>query len=103
VQGESVDRPLCGVLTEHGGPCPRSKGGKLRSIVGRRSKLASAEQVLTFNADVVHRVMSGELAVDVARCAIYGLSLQRQLIESSDLEQRLAALEAMAGQQRRVR
>jgi hypothetical protein len=74
-----------------------SKGGKLRSIVGRRSKLATAEQVLAFNADVVHRVLSGELAVDVARCAIYGLSLQRQLIESSDLEQRLAVLEAAAG------
>jgi len=78
----------------------RAKGGahasKLRAIAGRRSKLDSPRALLAFTATLIHRTVERELEPDVARCAFYGLSLQRQLVESSELEQRIAALEAQA-------
>ena len=71
-----------------------SKGGRLRAIRGRRSRLATVPELVRFVADLVHRTIEGELEVDVARCVFYGLSLQKGLVEMSDIERRLAELEA---------
>ena len=75
----------------------RQKGGKvagqLRSIEGRRKKLDSASDLIRFTAGVVQDVLSGAVGPDVARACLYGISIQRQLIEASDIERRLAALE----------
>jgi len=75
----------------------RQKGGRvagqLRSIEGRRKKLDSASDLIRFTADVVQDVLSGAVGPDVARACLYGISIQRQLIEASDIERRLAALE----------
>jgi hypothetical protein len=70
-----------------------AKAAKLRSLAGRRPKLDDAAGLVRFNADLVHRLLSDELEVDVVRCVVYALSLQRQLIESGDLERRLSELE----------
>ena len=75
-----------------------AKANTLRRIRGRRSKLATVSELVRFTADLIHKTVEGELAVDVARCAFYGLSLQKGLVELSDLERRIVALEAAAAQ-----
>jgi hypothetical protein len=74
------------------------------SLQKRRRRLDSPTALARFNANVVHQVIEGELAVDVARTVVSALSLQRALLEASDLEIRLAAVEeALAdGRLRRV-
>jgi hypothetical protein len=117
-----MDRPPCGAELERGGRCrafalesgrcwnhdpdraeerraARSKGGKLRAIRGHRSRLVTVPELLRFNAEVVHRAISGELPPDLARVAIYGLTLQRALIESGDLAKRLETLEQRLAEQ----
>ena len=75
-----------------------SKGGKLRSLHGHRSRLSTVPELVRFVATLVHRTIEGELDVNVARCVFYGLSLQKNLVELSDLERRLGALEAAAAE-----
>ena len=92
------DSALCFV---HGRPeaaaAARANGArqaaKLRSIRGRRSRLATVPELVRFTADLIHRVVAGELEADVARCALYGLHLQKGLVEASDLEKRITGLE----------
>ena len=71
-----------------------SRGGKLKAIHGRRPRLDDAAGLLRFNAELINRLLAGELEVDVVRCVVYALSLQKSLVEASNLEKRLAALEA---------
>lgn len=82
----------------------RAKGGRVTSLLKRRRRLDSPSALARFNANVVHQVMEGELAVDVARTVVSALSLQRALLEASDLESRLAAVEEAleTGRLRRV-
>ena len=81
----------------------RAKGGakasKLRAITGRRSKLATASDLVTFTAGVIHDVQEGKLEPDTARVVLYGVSIQRHLVEIADLERRLAVLEERFGDQ----
>jgi hypothetical protein len=126
-EGLTVGRPVCTSLRKDGSPCrgpslPGSdrcwvhdpeqaertaearargavKAAKLRSLRGRRSRLVTVPELLRFNAEVVHRAISGELPPDLARVAIYGLTLQRALIESGDLAKRLEALEQRLAEQ----
>jgi hypothetical protein len=78
----------------------RSRGGtsaaKLRALEGRRSKLDTPAALVRFVATLVQDVVGGTVGPDVARVALYGCSIQRQLLETSDLEARLDALEAAA-------
>jgi len=67
--------------------------GQRRVSEGRRKKLDSASDLIRFTAGVVQDVLSGAVGPDVARACLYGISIQRQLIEASDLERRLVALE----------
>jgi hypothetical protein len=71
-----------------------AKGARLKAINGRRPRLDDAAGLLRFNADLVHRLLAGELETDVVRVVVNALNLQRQLIEAGDIERRLAELEA---------
>ena len=85
----------------------RAKGGakasKLRALQGRRSRLSTARELIVFTASTIHDTLDGRLPVDVARCVFYGISIQRALIESGDLEKRLAALEQTVNEGRQPR
>jgi hypothetical protein len=76
----------------------RAKGGaaasKLRALQGRRAKLDTPQRLLTFTSNLIHDVVEVRIHPDTARVALYGCSIARQLIEASDLEARLAALES---------
>jgi len=74
----------------------RVKANRLIALRGKRSKLSTVPELVRFVATLVHRVIDGELTPDVARVALYGLHLQKSLVELSDLERRLTALEAAA-------
>jgi hypothetical protein len=74
----------------------RSRGGQVRALQRRRRKLDTPRALVQFTGMLIHDVLDGSRDIDVVRCALYGLSLQRQLLEASDLEQRLAALEQAA-------
>jgi hypothetical protein len=50
--------------------------------------------LVAFTARVIGDILAGELRPEFARTVLYGLSIQRQLVETSDLERRLSALEA---------
>jgi len=84
----------------------RARGGaaasKLRALQGRRSKLDTPAALLRFCATVVYDVVEHRLEPDCARVALYGLSIQKSLLEVADIEGRLRALEAQAstGRQR---
>jgi hypothetical protein len=122
MRGESVTKRPCGATTERGqcrafalpsGRCwnhdseraderhqARAKGGKVRALQSKHPRLDDAKGLVKFTALILGGVLSGRIAPDVGRTLFYGLNIQRALIESSDLEQRLAALEAAVGQQR---
>ena len=72
----------------------RAKGGKLKALRCRRLKLDSAPALVKFVADLAQDTLSGEVGTDVARSVGYLLSLQIKLIETADIERRLAELEA---------
>ena len=78
----------------------RAKGGaaasKLRALKARRPRLDTAAGLIRFNAGVIADTLEGRLLPDVARAVLYGMSIQRQLVEAGDLEKRLAALEEQA-------
>ena len=67
---------------------------RLRSIEGRRRKLDSAPELVMFTSTVIQDLLSGSVTVDVGRAVLYGVSIQRSLLEASDLDTRLRALEA---------
>jgi hypothetical protein len=47
-----------------------------------------------FTGRLIQDVLYQTTPVDVGRAVLYGISIQRQLVESGDLEKRLSALEA---------
>ena len=75
----------------------RKRGGtvamKLRVLQGKRVRLDSPKSLIKFVGDVMQDTLAGTVDPLVARSVLYGASIQRALIEASDLEQRLAALE----------
>jgi hypothetical protein len=73
-----------------GGPA----AGRRRALAGRRARLATVPELVAFNARIVDDVLAGRLPVDTARVVVYALTLQRSLVEASDLERRITALEA---------
>ncbi len=79
----------------------RAKGGakasQLRALRGRRAKLDTVGGLVRFTAGVIQDALAGTVAADVARVVLYGISIQRQLLEAGDLEKRIAALEANLG------
>jgi len=67
---------------------------KLRMLKGHRQKLESAPALLRFVGGLVQDVLDGSVTPDIARTALYGCSIARQLVEASDLDRRLTILEA---------
>ncbi len=117
----ATGQPRCQAQTQAGQPCrafatggpwcrmhdpaqaeavraARAKGGaaasKLRALQGRRAKLDTPVRLLAFTSNLIHDVVEVRIHPDTARVALYGCSIARQLIETSALEERLAALEA---------
>ena len=123
--------PRCAATTQRGTPCrgivpngrtyclvhdpeladkvqaARRRGGtvsmKLKLLQGRRQRLDSPKKLLAFCSDLVLDTLSGSVEPDVSRAVAYAVNLQIKLLEQTDLEARLAALEAAAPSQRRVR
>jgi hypothetical protein len=81
----------------------RSKGARkantLRLLRGRRRRLEHAGRLATFLSDLIEDVLIGTVAADIARTCFYGASVLRQVVETSDLERRLAVLEQQAATQ----
>ena len=77
-----------------------AKGGRLRALAARRSRLDTPRQLMAFIAALAHDTLSGRVAPDVSRAVAYALSLQLRLLEASELEQRIAALEQRAATRR---
>lgn len=121
-----TSQPTCVATTQRGVPCQsfaahgtdycvahdpnrveamqaaRSRGAttanKLRALEGRRERLDTPAALVKFVGTLVQDVVGGAVEPDVARVALYGCSIQRQLLETTDLEARLAALEEAAEQ-----
>ena len=74
---------------------------KLRAIQGARQRLDTPAALAKFVSALVQDVLDGTVPVSVGRTALYGLNIQHKLIESTELERRIAALEARVGQQER--
>ena len=116
-----MNQPTCTATTRAGAPCrsfappgrpycvmhdpekaaavaaARARGGtvaaKLRVLQGKRLRLDTAAALVRFTADVVQDTLAGTVEPDVARTVLYGVSIQRQLVEVADHERRLAKLE----------
>ena len=76
-----------------------SKGGKVRALKSHQPRFDTPKALIRFTGLILGGVLSGRIAPDVGRCVLYGINTQRQLIESADVERRLAALEAQLQQQ----
>ena len=73
------------------------RGNRLRALRGRGSKLDTMPELVKFVADVVKDTTGRKLDVAIARTVLYGISIQRQLIEASDLADRVRAIEERLG------
>ena len=69
---------------------------KLRVLQGRRLKLDTPRALTRFLSDLMQDTLAGTVEPGVGRVVAYCISTQRQLLETSDLAQRLAALERVA-------
>jgi hypothetical protein len=77
-----------------------AKASRVRALRAQRAALDTVGGLVTFTARVIHDVADGQMAVDIARVALYGVSVQQRLLEASDLEKRIAELEAAQPAQR---
>ncbi len=75
----------------------RAKGslraGQMRKLRGKRARLDTVPGLVRFVAQVIQDALDGTIDVGAARMALYGASIQKQLLETSDLERRIATLE----------
>jgi hypothetical protein len=79
----------------------RSKGGKVAALASRRRHLDTPGRLVRFASSVIQDALDGTLDLAVAKTVLYGVGIQRSLVEASDIEQRLAALEQrLAGSRR---
>ncbi len=76
-----------------------SKGGTVRALKSHQPRFDTPKALIQFTGLILGGVLSGRIAVDVGRCVLYGVGIQKSLIEASDLEQRLARLEQQLAQQ----
>ena len=123
-----MSKPTCQARCKDGGPCrapalpgstlcwshdPRQqriaaearadgarKAARLRTLGGRRRRLEQAGRLAPFLAELVEDTLAGRVDVGVARCCFYGAGVLRAVIETSELERRVCALEAQRRPQR---
>jgi hypothetical protein len=126
--GAVAGRSACEATAKHGGACrsfalpnrrwciahdpdrasqraaARARGGvaagRLRLLRGKRARLDSAGGLLQFTAGVIHDTLGGDLDKDVAKVVLYGVSIQRQLVETGEIERRLRLVEQRQGARR---
>jgi hypothetical protein len=77
----------------------RRRGGKLKALNGKRRRLDNQQALAQFITGLVYDVVEGRQDPDVARCALYGASILRQLAEHG-IEKRLAEVERLLAQRR---
>jgi hypothetical protein len=84
----------------------RARGGtvaaKLRILQGKRARLDTAQALVKFTAGVVQDTLAGTVEPDVARAVLYGISIQKSLVEVADLERQVAELERQYGKRGRA-
>jgi hypothetical protein len=123
----TVNRPVCQSRRNDGQPCrapalPESercwahdpdqaevaraarakgaaKGNRTRALRAGQPRMDDVHGLVKFTGLVITGVLSQKIPVDVGRCVLYGIGIQKSLIEVGDLETRLAALEAATDQQ----
>lgn len=82
----------------------RSRGaataGKVRSLEGRRRRLETAGALTRFMSELIQDLLAGKVDPDLGRAVIYAVSVQRQLVEKSELAQRLIEVERLLTQRR---
>ena len=82
----------------------RAKGGanasKIRALQGKRAKLDSPAELVRFMGTLIQDVYDQRIEPNVARALFYGVAIQTRLLETSDLEQRVAAIEASVEKER---
>ena len=76
-----------------------TKAGKLRALRGKRRRLDTHSGLAHFVTSLVYDVVEGRQDPDVARTALYGCSILRQLAEHT-FERRLAEVERLLAQRR---
>jgi len=82
----------------------RARGGTIKALKNRQPRFDTPKALIGFTGLILGGVLAGRIPPDVARCIFDGINTQKALLEASDLEQRLAALEAqlpITGAQRR--
>jgi hypothetical protein len=75
----------------------------VRALQGRRRRLTTPAALLVFVDTLIWDAIDGKYDPKLVNAVVGAVNVQRALIESSDLEQRLAVLEAAAGQQQRFK
>jgi hypothetical protein len=80
-----------------------SRGGKIRALQGRRRRLTTPAALIEFVNSLIWDAIDGKHEPKLVNAVVGAVNAQRALLEQADLEQRLAALEAAAGAQRRIR
>lgn len=92
-QAKAGDLTACGLLLRHGVP-PLRASHEVTAIVKNAADLTPSQLARA----VTTSVMEGRLAADVAQAILAGLQAQVGIIESTELAERVAELEAQAEQ-----
>jgi hypothetical protein len=123
-----MDRPVCEATRNDGLPCrapalpgrpacwahdpaqaeaareARARGAAksnvTRALRAKQPRYDSPRELVKFVGLILSGTLVGKIAPDVARVVLYGVSIQRQLLESSSLESRLVELERLLAQRR---
>jgi hypothetical protein len=80
------------------------KANKLRSLEGGRRKLDTPRAVVAFLSNLVHDVAEGRRDAEVAKVIAYTVNVQLkavELVQKSEVERRLSALEERVARQPR--
>ena len=74
--------------------------GKVRSLEGKRRRLETAGALTKFMSELIQDLLAGKVDADTGRAVVYAVSVQRQLVEKSELAQRLIEVERLLSQRR---
>jgi hypothetical protein len=70
------------------------KANQTRALRRQSALLKDMDSLAAFTSAVVLGTLNGRYRVDVGRTVLYGASVLKSILEVSDLEERMAALEA---------
>ena len=69
------------------------KAAQTRKLNNRRVDLTNPQALLKFTGDLIQDILAHRVDVAVGRTGLYGISVLRQAIETTDLERRITNLE----------